>query len=82
MSFMGRSAPGVAGGVAAARGVAFAGALAGAVGEGGVVCECEGLQASRLKHATYIKESLKQGDFNAWKAMEGPDLNGPKVHVF
>ena len=66
MSFMGRSAPGAAGGVAgAAGGVALAGAVAGATGEGGGVCECEGLQASRLKHATDIKESLKQGDFNA-----------------
>ena len=66
MSFMGRSAPGAAGDVAgAAGGVALAGAVAGAAGEGGGVCECEGLQASRLKHATYIKESLKQGDFRA-----------------
>ena len=66
MSFMGRSAPGAAGGVAGAPGgVALAGAVAGATGEGGGVCECEGLQASRLKHATDIKESLKQGDFNA-----------------
>jgi hypothetical protein len=45
--------------------VALAGAIAGAAGEGGGVCECEGLQASRLKHATDIKESLKQGDFRA-----------------
>ena len=66
MSFMGRSAPWAAGGVAgAAGGVALAGAVAGAAGEGGGVCECEGLQASRLKHATDIKESLKQGDFRA-----------------
>ena len=66
MSFMGRSAPGAAGGVAgAAGGVALAGAVAGAAGEGVGVCECEGLQASRLKHATDIKESLKQGDFRA-----------------
>ena len=65
MSFMGRSAPGAAGGEAAAGGVAFAGALAGAEGVVGVVCECEGIQASRLKHATDIKESLKQGDLNA-----------------
>jgi hypothetical protein len=66
MSFMGRSAPGAAGGVAeAAGGVALAGADAGAAGEGGGVCDCEGLQASKLKHATDMKESLKQGDFNA-----------------
>ena len=66
MSFMGRSAPGAAGGVAgAAGGVALTDAVAGAAGEGGGVCECEGLQASRLKHATDIKESLKQGDFRA-----------------
>ena len=70
MSFMGRSAPGAAGGVAGAaggvaRGVPLAGADAGAAGEGGGVCDCEGLQASRLKHATDIKESLKQVDFNA-----------------
>jgi hypothetical protein len=45
--------------------VALAGAVAGAAGEGGGVCECEGLQTSRLKHATDIKESLKQGDFRA-----------------
>jgi len=49
----------------AAGGVALAGAVAGAAGKGGVVCECEGLQASRLKHATDIRESLKQGDFRA-----------------
>jgi hypothetical protein len=45
--------------------VALAGAVTGAAGEGVGVCECEGLQASRLKHATDIKESLKQGDFRA-----------------
>ena len=66
MSFMGRSAPGAAGGVAgAAGGVALAGAVTGAAGEGVGVCECEGLQAIRLNHATDIKESLKQGDFRA-----------------
>ena len=66
MSFMGRSVPGAPGGVAGtAGGVVLAGAVAGAAGEGVGVCECEGLQASRLKHATDIKESLKQGDFNA-----------------
>ena len=62
MSFMGRSAPGAAG---AAGGVTLAGAVAGAAGEGVGVCECEGLQASRPKHATDIKESLKEGDFRA-----------------
>ena len=63
---MGRSAPGAAGGVAgAAGGVTLAGAIDGAAGEGGGVCECEGLQAIRVKHATDIKESLKQGDFRA-----------------
>jgi hypothetical protein len=45
--------------------VALAGAVAGAAGEGGGVCECEGLQAIRLRHATDIQESLKQGDFRA-----------------
>ena len=66
MSVIGRSAPGAAGGVAeAAGGVALAGADAGAAGEGGGVCDCEGLQASKLKHTTDMKESLKQGDFNA-----------------
>ena len=66
MSFIGRSAPGVAGGEAgAAGGVALAGAVAGAAGEGDGVCECEGIQASRLMHTTDIKESLKQGDFRA-----------------
>jgi len=49
----------------AAGGVALTDAVAGAAGEGGGVCECEGLQASRLKHATDIKESLKEGDFRA-----------------
>ena len=63
---MGRSAPGAAGGVAgAAGGVTLAGAIDGAAGEGDGVCECEGLQAIRVKHATDIKESLKQGDFRA-----------------
>ena len=63
---MGRSAPGAAGGVAgAAGGVTLAGEIDGAAGEGGGVCECEGLQAIRVKHATDIKESLKQGDFRA-----------------
>ena len=63
---MGRSAPGAAGGVAgAAGGVTLAEAVDGAAGEGGGVCECEGLQAIRVKHATDIKESLKQGDFRA-----------------
>jgi len=63
---MGRKAPGAAGGVAEAEGgVALAGADAGAAGAGGAVCACEGLQASRLMHATDMIESLKQGDFNA-----------------
>jgi hypothetical protein len=66
MSFMGRNVPGAAGGVAgAAGGVALAGAVAGAAGEGVGVCEYERFQASRLKHATDIKESLEQGDFRA-----------------
>ena len=53
-------------GVAEAEGgVALAGADAGAAGAGGAVCACEGLQASRLMHATDMIESLKQGDFNA-----------------
>ena len=59
---MGRSAPGAAG---AAGGVTLAGAVAGAAGVGGGVCECEGLQAIRVMHATDIKEGLKQGDFRA-----------------
>ena len=67
---MGRNAPGAAGGEAdAAGGVALAGADAGAAGAGGAVCACEGLQASRLMHATDTKESLKQVDFNARTAM-------------
>ena len=66
MSFMGRSAPGEAGGVAGAvGGVTLAGAVDDAPGEGGGVCECEGLQAIRVKHAADNKESLKQGDFRA-----------------
>jgi hypothetical protein len=66
ISFMGRKAPGAAGGVAeAVGGVALAGADAGAAGAGGAVCACEGLQASRLMHATDMIENLKQGDFNA-----------------
>jgi len=63
---MGRNAPGAAGGVAeAAGGVELAGADAGAAGAGAAVCACEGLQASRLMQATDMKDSLKQGDFNA-----------------
>jgi len=63
---MGRNAPGAAGGVAdAAGGEALAGADAAAAGAGGAVCAFEGLQASRLIHATDMTESLKQGDFNA-----------------
>lgn len=66
MSFMGRKAPGAAGGVAAgAGGVAVAGVDAVGVFEEGTVCDCEGPQASKLKHATDMKVSLKQGDFNA-----------------
>jgi len=63
---MGRKAPGAAGGVAAgAGGVAVAGVDAGGEFEEGTGCDCEGPQASKLMHATAIKESLKQGDFNA-----------------
>ena len=66
MSFMGRKAPGAAGGVAAgAGGDAVAGVDAGGVFEEGTVCDCEGPQASKLMHATDMKVSLKQGDFNA-----------------
>ena len=66
MSFMGRKVPGAAGGVAeGAGGVAVTGVDAGGVLEEGTVCDCEGPQASKLMHATTIKESLKQGDFNA-----------------
>ena len=66
MSFMGRKAPGAAGGVAAgAGGVAVAGVDEGGVFEEGTVCDCEGPQASKLMHATDMKVSLKQGDFNA-----------------
>ena len=62
---MGRKAPGAAGGVAAGAGVvAVDGVDAGEVLEEGTVCDCEGPQASKLMHATDIKESLKQGDFN------------------
>ncbi|NBY68617.1 MAG: hypothetical protein EBQ58_07275 [Betaproteobacteria bacterium] len=46
-------------------GVELAGADAGAAGAGAAVCACEGLQASRLMQATDMKDSLKQGDFNA-----------------
>ena len=77
---MGRSAPGAAGGVAeAAGGVALAGADAGADGEGGAVCACEGLQAKRLMHAKDTRERLKQGDFNSLTAMKIPNESGPEV---
>jgi hypothetical protein len=63
---MGRKAPGAEGGVAAgAGGVAVTGVDAGGVLEEGTVCDCEGPQASKLMHATDMKVSLKQGDFNA-----------------
>ena len=66
MSFMGRKAPGAAGGVAAgAGGVAVTGVDAGGVFEEGTVCDCEEPQASKLMQATDMKESLKQGDFSA-----------------
>ena len=66
MSFMGRKAPGAAGGVAAgAGGVAVTGVDSGALLGEGAVCDCEGPQASKLMHATDMKVSLKQGDFNA-----------------
>ena len=80
MSFMGRNAPGAAVGVAAAAGgVAMAGADAGAAGIGGAVCAWEVDQASKQKHATDMKESLKQDDFNAITAMRVPNKSGQKV---
>ena len=80
MSFMGRNAPGAAGGAEeTAGGDALAGADVGEAGTGATVCACEVLKASKLMHATDIKESLKQGDFNAITAMRVPNEKGPKV---
>jgi len=67
---MGRSAPGAAGGVGeAAGGVALAGADAGEGGAGGSVCACEVFKASKVLHATDMKEIFKKDDFIALTTM-------------
>jgi len=69
MSFIGRKAPGAAGGEAAAAvGVAEEGAVAGAVDAAGGVCACDVLKARKLVHAMLMNVSLKQGFFIAIKA--------------
>ena len=69
MSFMGRSAPGAKGGVATAGGVALTGADAGEGVARGSVCACEVFKASKVLHATDMKEIFKKGDFIALTTM-------------
>ena len=72
MSFMGRSAPGAAGGAGAAAvggEVTLSGVVA--VAAGGV-CACEALQANKQINETASDVSLKLSDFIAITAMRIP----------